>query len=116
MDFFDSLIRMVSSLAIVLGLMLALAYAARRWYGGRGPISVKTPLVEVLGTGYLGPRKSVALVAVAGELLIIGSTADDLVPLGRVSDPETVRRLLNGTGTSEAGRPQDDRSRAIERG
>lgn len=98
MEFWDSVIRMVSALAVVLGLMMVLAAAARRWLGGRsfalGTLKPQAPLVQVLSTGYLGPRKSVALVAVAGDLLIVGSTADNLVPLGRVSDPEQVRRIL----------------------
>ncbi len=98
MDFWESLIRMVSALAVVLGLMMLLALAARRWLGGRGlTLSLakgETPLVQVLGTGYLGPKKSVALVSVAGDLLIVGSTADSLVSLGRVSDPEQVRLVL----------------------
>lgn len=94
MDFWESLIRMVSALAVVLGLMMLLALAARRWLGGRVLAGTDTPLVQVLGTGYLGPKKSVALVSVAGDLLIVGSTADSLVPLGRVSDPEQVRLVL----------------------
>lgn len=94
MDFWESLIRMVSALAVVLGLMMLLALAARRWLGGRVLAGTDTPLVQVLGTGYLGPKKSVALVSVAGDLLIVGSTADSLVPLGRVSDPEQVRLAL----------------------
>lgn len=108
MDFWESLIRMVSALAAVLGLMMLLALAARRWLGGRGLTlnlaKGEAPLVQVLSTGYLGPKQRVALVAVAGDLLIVGSTADGLVPLGRVSDPEQVRRLLRGkTASGERG-------------
>lgn len=94
MDFWDSLIRMVSALAVVLGLMAGLALVARRWLGRRSLSPAEAPLVQVLGTGYLGPRKSIALVAVAGDLLVVGATANDLVPLGRITDPERVRRLL----------------------
>lgn len=100
MEFWDSVIRMVSALAVVLGLMMLLAAGARRWLGGRGfavgSLKPQAPLIQVLSTGYLGPRKSVALVAVAGDLLILGSTAEHLVPLGRISDPEQVRRILGG--------------------
>ncbi|MDE3241087.1 MAG: flagellar biosynthetic protein FliO [Nitrospirota bacterium] len=108
MDFWESLVRMVSALAAVLGLMMVLALAARRWLGGRVLVGADTPLVQVLGTGYLGPKKSVALVSVAGELLIVGSTADGLVPLGRVNDPEQVRQVLAkrdaGTALPEVSR------------
>jgi flagellar protein FliO/FliZ len=86
---------MVSALALVVGLMMVLAAIARRVMGGRALTLSEAPLVQVLGTGYLGPRKTIALVAVAGDLLIVGTTATDLVSLGRVSDPEEVRRLLS---------------------
>lgn len=119
MEFWDSLIRMVSALAVVVGLMMALAAVARRVMGGRALALAETPLVRVVGSGYLGPRKNVALVAVAGDVLIIGTTATDLVPLGKVSDPEQVRRILargtqgetllgrpSGSSQPEAGRPE----------
>lgn len=99
MEFWDSLIRMVSALAVVVGLMMVLATVARRVLGGRTLALSQTPMVQVLGSGYLGPRKSIALVAVAGDLLIVGTTATDLVPMGRVSDPEQVRRLLGQSAT-----------------
>jgi flagellar protein FliO/FliZ len=98
-EFWDSLIRMVSALAVVVGLMMVLAAIARRVMGGRALALSQTPMVQVLGSGYLGPRKSIALVAVAGDLLIVGTTATDLVPMGRVSDPEQVRRLLGQSAT-----------------
>jgi flagellar protein FliO/FliZ len=95
-DLWDSLIRTASALAIVLVLMGLLAWAARRVMGNRlgmaglGP----RPLVQVLASGYIGPRKSIALVSVAGEYLIVGTTATDLVPLGRVNDSSTLQALL----------------------
>ncbi|MDR4472119.1 MAG: flagellar biosynthetic protein FliO [Nitrospira sp.] len=50
--------------------------------------------MQVLGSGPLGSRKHVAVVAVAGEVFILGTTPTDLVPLGKVTDPEQVKRLM----------------------
>ncbi len=111
MEFWDSLVRMVSALAVVVALMMILAAVARRVMGGRGLTLSQTPLVQVLGSGYLGPRKSIALVSVAGDLLIVGTTATDLVPLGRVSDPDQVRRLLAG---KTGGRPEIEQEKVAE--
>jgi flagellar protein FliO/FliZ len=94
MDFYDSFIRMVSALAVVLGLMGGLVLLSRRYWGTRVLTRGGEPLVRVLGTGYLGQRKSVAVVAVCGELHVLGVTADDVVPLGKVTDPDQIRRLL----------------------
>jgi flagellar protein FliO/FliZ len=94
MELWDGVIRMVSALAVVLGLMMACVLVVRRLQVSRILAPGRAPLVEVLGSGYLGSRKSVVLVNVAGEVLILGTTADSLIPLGRVSDPEQARKLL----------------------
>jgi flagellar protein FliO/FliZ len=95
-DLWESLIRTLSALAIVLVLMGLLALAARRLVGHRwsGAGMVPRPLVQVLGSGYIGPRKTIALVSVAGEYLVVGTTATDLVPLGRIENSGTLQELL----------------------
>jgi flagellar protein FliO/FliZ len=94
MELWDSFSRMVSALAVVVALMLICAYALRRLQGTRLFAGRTAPLVNVLANGYLGQRKSIMVVNVAGEILIVGTTADDLVPLGRISDRERIYRLL----------------------
>lgn len=100
-DLWESLMRTASALAIVLVLMGLVALAARRVMGNRlgGLVGVR-PLVHVLASGYIGPRKTIALVSVAGEYLIVGTTATDLVPLGRVSDAGKVEELLAASGAT----------------
>jgi flagellar protein FliO/FliZ len=93
-DLWDSLLRTASALAVVLVLMGLLALAARRVLGSRAGIAGGGPLVQVVASGYVAPRKTIALVSVAGEYLIVGTTADDLIDLGRVGDPATVQALL----------------------
>ena len=93
-DLWESLIRTVSALAIVLVLMGLVAIVARRLMGPRLGIAGGRPLVQVLASGYIAPRKTISLVEVAGEYLIVGATANDLVPLGRVSDSTHLREVL----------------------
>jgi flagellar protein FliO/FliZ len=95
MELWDSAVRMVASLALVLGLILGLlalakTVAGRRWLGPSG-----TPLIRVLGSSHVGPRKTVLVVAVAGEVLILGTTATELVSLGRLTDPDHIKQALS---------------------
>lgn len=105
MEFWDMAVRMVSSLLLVVALMLILSAAAKRLFGVRLPVAAGQTHVQVVGSGYLGPRKTVSLVAVAGELLIVGTTQNDIVPLGRVTDAERIKQVLSsgthGEGLSE---------------
>ena len=93
-DLWESLFRTASALAIVLVLIGIVTVVFRRIMGNRWGAVGGRPLVQVLATGYVAPRKAVSLVAVAGEYLIVGTTATDLVPLGRLNDSTQVTELL----------------------
>jgi len=96
-DLWESLFRTVSALAIVLVLMGLATVIFRRVMGNRLGAVGGQPLVQVLATGYIAPRKTVSLVSVAGEYLIVGTTATDLVPLGRLNDSTQIHELLART-------------------
>jgi flagellar protein FliO/FliZ len=109
-DFWESLLRTLSALAIVLVLMGVVAMAARRLMSHRLGQTGRHQLIRVVASGHIAPRKTIALVSVAGEYLIVGATATDLVPLGRVSDSARVEELLAsaapGASSSMASLPQ----------
>ncbi len=115
MDMWESIVRMVSALGIVLALILGLLALAkstvgRRWF----PTVSGTPLVRILGSGPLGSRKHVMVVAVAGEVFILGTTPTDLVPLGKVTDPEQITRLMANAGPSFMATLQDQQASGQE--
>jgi hypothetical protein len=48
----------------------------------------------------------VSLISVAGELLIVGTTQHDIVPLGKLSDAEQIKRVL-ADHSADTGRKED---------
>ena len=94
-DLWESLFRTVAALAIVLVLMGLVAVTIRGVMGQRLGVAGGRPLIRVLASGYIAPRKTISVVSVAGEYLIVGTTATDLVPLGRISDSSELRELLS---------------------
>ncbi len=90
MDLYESAMRTLSALMIVLALMGAATWLVRRFGGTRLFSGGAAPLIQVLATTSLGPRKSISLVSIGGDILIVGTSATDLVSLGRVRDPERV--------------------------
>jgi len=105
MEMWETVVRMVSALGVVLALMFGLLALVKSSVGRRFLPVAGDPLVNILGSGSLGSRKHVLVVAVAGEVLILGTTATDLVPLGKVTDPEQVKRLLLEAPSKSAIRP-----------
>ena len=101
-DLWDSIFRTLSALAIVLVLMGIVAAVVRRVMGQRLGMAGGRPLVRVLASGYIAPRKTISLVSVAGEYLIVGTTATDLIPLGRLNDSTELQQLLAGSNESSS--------------
>ena len=101
-DFWDSFLRMASALALVLALIGGLVLLVRRFAGTRLGVAGSSQIVQVLGSGYIGPRKTISLVSVAGEFFAVGMTPTELVSLGHIPDRERVQQFLS---TAAAGRP-----------
>lgn len=97
-DMWDSIGRTLLALGTVLLLMGAVAWVARQVLAQRVGGTPSTPLIEIVANSYLAPRKSIALVAIAGEYFVVGLTADQLIPLGRIEDRTNVAALLKTSG------------------
>jgi flagellar biogenesis protein FliO len=88
-DLTNSLVKMVSSLAVVLALVLLAAAAARRWLGtslvGRRP----RQSIHMAGSLALGGRRSVLVLEIAGRTLVVGATPQQLVLLTQFEKADT---------------------------
>jgi flagellar protein FliO/FliZ len=83
MDIITALFKMISALAIVLGLMALTAYGVRRFLGPRIGTPGSGPLMRVQGSISLGVKKEIALVEVAGSFLVVGVTPNQISLLAR---------------------------------
>jgi flagellar protein FliO/FliZ len=99
-EVWDSIGRTILALGAVLLLMGAMAWIARRVLPQRTGVSGGTPLIQVVASSYLAPRKSIALVAIAGEYFVVGLTADHLVSLGRIDNQEHMAAIVSSSALS----------------
>ena len=87
---FALVVRLIVSLAVVLGLMaVAARLLARQTRGGRLARHVKPVPIEVLARHSLGKNSSVAVVSAAGRALIVGVTDTHVTLLGE-GDPQAL--------------------------
>ena len=92
-DLFSASLKMASTLGLVLGLIFVVFHLFKKFglknsvFGGEGKP------IKVLSTGFLAPRKSIALVEVAGDVLVIGISNDQISLLSNVQDPERIERI-----------------------
>ena len=85
MDFATEALKMTGALITVLIVMGGVAVLVKRFLGNQGGIG-GAPALRLMGGLRLGPGKSVILVELAGEVLVLGSTAKELTLLTRVDD------------------------------
>jgi flagellar protein FliO/FliZ len=91
-DFSSALLEMLFSLGLVLGILLVVLWLVRRYLpttaGGMGGGAMR-----LLGKLSLGPRKYLALVEVADEVLLLGVSNDGINLLSKVENQEALSGL-----------------------
>ncbi len=98
------LIKAILTLAFVLGLLALCVYAVRLYMNGRGGAkgagsgARREAPVKVLFTSFLGAKKNLAIVEVAGEVLVLGVTPTTINFLTRIEDCRAVEELKRNRG------------------
>jgi len=92
-DLLSASLKMTYTLILVIGLMFVVFHFFKKFglknsvFGGEGKP------IKVLSTGFLAPRKSIALVEVAGDILVLGIAHDRISLLSNVQDPEKIEQI-----------------------
>jgi flagellar biosynthetic protein FliO len=87
-DLLLSSLKMVAALAVVLALMLGCFYVFKKTLGPKMGFTGKDRLIRVLSSAYLGPKKSIALVEVSGETLVLGIAGEQITLLSKMVSAE----------------------------
>ncbi len=93
----------IVTLAFVLVLLGASLYVFKHFINkrdGRGLKGLKAP-IKVLTTSFLGPKRNLAIVDVAGELLVLGITPESITCLTRLERPPEVMEELRRLGDAK---------------
>lgn len=98
-----SSLKMLSMLAVVLGLMFLLFFGFKKYVLKNTMFGGGEKLVNVLGSGFLGPKKNIVLVEVAGEVLVLGMSQDHISLLSNITDPEKIEEIKSAGGKGGSG-------------
>lgn len=85
--------KMFYTLAIVLALMFLIVYVFKKVVLKNSVLGGNDKLIKVLSTGFLGPKKTIALVEVAGEVLVLGISDDNISLLAQIHDDERLEKI-----------------------
>jgi len=95
MDLTHEALKMAGALAVVVLILLGGLAWVRRTFGETPGIGGE-PLMRVLGGLRVGTGKQIMLVDVAGEVLVLGTTAREMTLLTKITDEERTRRMRSG--------------------
>ena len=99
-DLVSSGFKMMMTLSLVLGLIFILFFGFKKYvlkntvFGGGGK------LVQVLSTNFLAPKKNIALVEVAGEILVLGVSDQNISLLTSIREPGRIDEIKKAHGDS----------------
>jgi len=103
LDFLASLLKMISALAVVLGVMLAGLWAVRKFMNKTGSGVDSGQMIRVLSTRCLGPKSSILLLDVLGSVIVVGVSGGRMSLLTTITDEDSLERLRStGPGEIEA--------------
>ncbi len=72
-SFAASLAQMLGALAVVVGLIYLLTYISSRWFKTGSAFKGRQGYIRIVETRHLAPKKSLMLVEVAGEYLLLSN-------------------------------------------
>lgn len=96
-------IKMVSALALVLGLVILAMHLLKKVMNRTTEPRNRSETIGILSVRYLGGKNSIALVNVAGQVIVVGISPSGMSTLARIDDPDTLNRL-------NAARTKDDKA------
>jgi len=92
-DLYQTMVKMVSYLSIVLAGVILILYCMKRFLGTSSGFSGKGKLIKVLANQSLGPKKMISLVEVSGSLLVLGVTQQGITLLSHFAPPTQTPRM-----------------------
>ena len=94
-SFVWSFFKMLAALAIVIALMIGAAYMLKKFFY-RSPETIDgNHMIDILSTRYLGPKNSILLVDVLGQVMLLGVSTNQISALGTISDSKALENLKN---------------------
>ncbi|OPY11157.1 MAG: Flagellar biosynthesis protein, FliO [Syntrophus sp. PtaB.Bin001] len=94
-SFLSSLLKMVFSLAIVLGMMIGAMYFIKKLLHNATPAIDRGSMIKILANRYLGPKSSIMVVDVAGQIIVVGLSNQQMTVLTTISDKDQLVKLRN---------------------
>lgn len=86
-------VRTFAMFALVLALIFLIFFVFKKYVLKNTLFGGNEKFVRVLGSGFLGPKKSIVMVEVAGEVLVLGISNDNISLLTQIQDKDKIEEI-----------------------
>lgn len=93
-EIYGSFLKMIIVLGVLVSLLLIALYLVKRFFLKKTGKGGDDQNIRVITSAYVGPKKTIALVEVAGERIVVGITADNISMLTKVSKDMEFNEVL----------------------
>ena len=90
-NLFPSFLKIISALAVTLGIMVISMYLLKKAMKRTGRIN--DGLMKILSTQYVGPKSSIMLIDVLGDILVIGISNNQISLLTKIVGHSSLEQL-----------------------
>jgi len=98
---------MLTTLAIVIAILIGVMYLLKKYFYRSSAVAGGNAVIRPLGSYPLGPKNSLLLVEVLGQVLLLGISDRQLSLLTTITDPGSLESLKN-VGNHGGFRPMSD--------
>ena len=95
-------LKMAAALLFVIAIIFVLYYLSKKIKDGRFSLN-RYPAMRIIGSLSLAPKRSIALVEVCGEWLVLGVGSETITLLRRFEDPPTTNNDAASSGSRGGG-------------
>jgi flagellar protein FliO/FliZ len=104
-DLYSAAVKTFSILFIILAVILTAFYLLKRFWPRGLEFMGRDQWIRVIAATSIAPKKMVALVEVAGEILVLGLTGDQITMLTKVTDGKMIHHLKESQAKKTTGSP-----------
>ncbi len=97
-ELFSSLLKIISALAVTVGVMIVVAYLFKKIVKKGGGAINGGELIKTLSVKYLGAKSSIMLIDVLGNIMVIGVSSSKISLLTEIVDSESLEQLKDIQG------------------
>ena len=86
---------MLASLAIVIAMMIGAMYLMKKYFYQSPVAAGGSAMIHIVSTCHLGPKNSILLVEVLGQVILLGVSNNQMSILTTINDPGAMENLKN---------------------